>query len=805
MFRLNLKIALRNLWKNKGYTLINIIGLSIGLSVFCVILLFVNHETRYDHFDGTLDRAYRLYYKSGEKKADYFPYLDAELIKANEPNVEAFTRIESPRNDQQVLVEANDQSFYLNNIIKADPNFFEFFSFKLLRGDKKQVFAHTNSIVLTKAISEKIFGSKDPLNQVLKTKDIFNNIAVYTVTGIIDEQSGPSHLAMNACLFQAKKDFEKTEGYQVYNIYLKLKPGANRDAAEKRITGLIAAKFLKNNSDKQQSKKALFTTPGDGSFLESVQEIHLRPRIDLDSNLQMVRMLSLLAVCILLLVCINFTNLLVARSFRRAKEVGIRKVLGAQVPAIMGQFISEVVMQAVMAFLLGMAMMEFMLPAFNQILDMELSLWSNPAFPVILTQILVLLLFTILLTGGYPAWYLSRFQPSKVLKGDISRNKSGNIFRSGLLVLQFAISVLFLSGMLLVKQQVNFIKNQDPGFNGEQVIAIKAQTTPTVYEHYDLLKNKLVAIPGVVGVSKTTFLPGSMLPITLPLNYKGEIIQSKKIAASAGYFDVMKIPMVQGRVYTGELAGDTTDAIVLNEAAVKALNIKDPIGKMVLLDGNKYDKYINRKIIGVVKDVNMQGFETSVPPAFYVPDLMAGGGWQNQILLRLESGNVQQTMEEIKRVWAGTEPGYPMNYVFVDEEFNKSYQKYIRLSNLFNAFTLLSVAITIIGLLALVALITAQRTKEIGIRKVLGASSANILVLLNKSFFKLVLLGNLIALPVIYILMKLWLSSFAYRMDMPVWPYLAAISASLVISAFTVTLQALKAIKTNPVDALKYE
>ena len=803
MFKLNFKIALRTLWKNKGYTLINILGLSIGLSIFCVILLFVNHETSYDRFNATLDRVYRVYYRSGEKKADYLPYNDADLIKANEPGVEAFTRIESPRNDQQVLVVANDQSFYLDKIISADANFFEFFPFSFLKGEAKHVFDNTNSIVLSKAMSEKIFGDKDPVNQVLKTKDIFNNTTVYTVTGVVDNESVPSHLQMNACIYKAKQDFEKSEGYMVYNIYLRLKPGVNKEAVEKKIGELTAAKMLKNANNNNASVSA--KSPEDGSYLESVQEIHLYPKIDIGSNLQMVRILGVLAISILLLVCINFTNLLVARSFKRAKEVGIRKVLGAQVPAIILQFISEVVLQAGIAFLVGMALMEFMLPAFNTMLNLQLTFWTNPAFATILSQILILLLLTVLLTGAYPAWYLAHFQPSKVLKGDISRNKSGNLLRSGLLVLQFAISVLFLSGMLLVKQQVNFIKNQDPGFKAEQVISVKAQTTPTAYENYKAIKSRLEAIPGVNAVSKTVFLPGSQLPISLPLNFQGNIVQTKKIAADIGYFDIMKIPVVKGRVYTGEFSTDTTDAIVLNEAAVKALGIKDPVGKMVMLDKDKYDTYVNRRIIGVVKDVNMQGFETIVQPAFYVKDLLYGGGWQNQILISIKPGTTQQTLESVREVWEKAEPGYPMDHVFVDQEFNKSYEKYIRLSDLFNAFTLLSIIITIIGLLALVALITAQRTKEIGIRKVLGASDANILLLLNKSFFKLVAIGNLIAFPVIFILMQQWLNSFAYRMEMPVWPFLAAIMASLVISAFTVTLQALKAIKTSPVDALKYE
>jgi len=803
MFKLNLKIALRNLWKNKGYTLINILGLSVGLAIFCIVLLFVNHETNYDRFDDTLERVYRVYSRSGEKKSDYMTYLDAELIKANEPGVEDFTRIESLRNDQEVLAEANGQSFYLDKIIIADANFFDFFPFKLSNGDKKTVFSNINSIVLTKTMSKKIFGDKDPINQTLNTKDIFNNVTTYTITGVVDDSKANSHIEMNACVYKAKQDYQKTDRYGVYNIYLKLKPGVSQAGVEKKAKELIAERMAKNAADKSNAN--VFKGNEDGVFLEAIQGIHLRPKIDSSSNLPMVKVLGVLAIAMLLLVCINFTNLLVARSFKRAKEVGVRKVLGAQVPTIIFQFIIEVVLQIVIAFLIGMVLMELILPPFNAMLNLQLTFWRNSSFSHILIQITGLLALTILLTGGYPAWYLSKFQPAKVLKGDINRSKTGTMFRSGLLVLQFAISVLFIAGMLLVKQQVSFIRNQDPGFSAAQVIAVKAQTTPTVYEKFNTLKTKLSAIPGVDAVSKTTFLPGGQLPISLPLKYQENIVQTKKIAADIGYFDLMKIPVVAGRVYTGAMATDTTDAIVLNEAAVKALGITDPIGKMVTLDKDKYDKYVDRKIIGVIKDVNMQGFETAVQPAFYVKDLLYGGGWQNQILIGIKAGQTQKTLDEIKAVWASIEPGYPMKYTFIDEAFDKSFEKYIRLSNLFNAFTLLSILITIIGLFALIALVTAQRTKEIGIRKVLGATNGSILLLLNKSFFTLVIIGNLIALPVVYILAKEWLNTFAYQMEMPFWPYFAAIVASIAIALFTVTMQAFRAIRTNPIHALKYE
>lgn len=816
MFRLNLKIAMRNLWKNKGYTLINILGLSIGLAVFCVILLFVNHETSYDRFDQAMDRVYRLGYHKGEKKSDYFSYMDAGLIKSNEPAVEDFTVIESPRNDQEMLVESNQQAFYLNKIIRADANFFKFFPFVLLEGTKHTVFSNTNSIVLSKALTEKLFSGKEAIGQTLKTKDIFNQTTTYTVTGVLDEQKSASHLDMNACVYTAKSDFQKTEGYGVYNIYFRLKPGADLASVDKTVNRLISGKWAKKAGlaavGKSASSESRLGTSAskekslpEGAFLEKAQDIHLHPKMDVGSNLQVINILGFLAIFILVLVGINFTNLLVARSFKRAKEVGIRKVLGAQVPAIMTQFIVEVMVQIFAAFLIGMVLMEFMLPIFNGMLDLSLTFWTNPSISGILTQIGLVLLGTLLFTGAYPAWYLSRFEPAKVLKGDISRSQGGNRLRNGLLILQFAISVIFLAGMLLVKEQVNFIRKQDPGFNAAQVLAIKAQTTPTAYENYNRLKSRLEAVPGVALVSKTTFLPGAQLPITLGLNHNGNIVQTKKIAASIGYFDVMNIPILQGRAYTGKFSSDTTDAIVLNEAAVKALGITDPIGKTVSFENNKYDKYTTRKIIGVVKDVNMQGFEVGVAPAFYVPDLMMGGGWQNQILLRLKEGEIQKTMAAVKNIWAEIEPGYPMSYVFVDEQFNLSYGKYIRLSELFSAFTFLSVFITIMGLLALVALMSAQRTKEIGIRKVLGASELNIIMMLNKSFVKLVFIGNILALPVVYILMKSWLDSFAYRMEMPVWPYLLAVLTSILLAILTVSMQTFKTARKNPVEALKYE
>lgn len=801
MFKLNLKIALRNLWKNKGYTLINVLGLSIGLAVFCVIMLFVNYELSYDRFDGALDKSYRLGFSSGDKKVDYFPYLDAELIKANEANINSFTRIESPRNDQQVLVEANNQSFYLDKILKTDANFFEFFPFRLLIGDKSRVFSKVNSIVLTKAVSKRVFGDKDPVGQVIKTKDIFKQTTVYTVTGVMNDQSDPSHLDMNACVYKAKQDFEKTEGYQIYNIYFSLKNNADAPGTEKRITKIIEGKWLKNASPAQSRPG----TTGNGAFLESVPSIHLHPKIDVGSNLQMITILGVLAVLILLLVCINFTNLLVARSFKRAREIGIRKVLGAQIPAIISQFIFEVVLQVGLAFLLGLVLMEFIFPLFNNMLDMKLNLWSGHAISTILTYMAFLLVFTTIITGAYPAWYLSRFQPAKVLKGDISRSKFGNVLRSGLLILQFSISVLFLCGMLLVNRQVKFIMDRETGFDAEQVVAVKAQTTPTAYENYAGLKHRLEATPGVALVSKTTFLPGSMLPISLPLRYKGNTVQTKKIAAEIDYFNVMKIPVVAGRVYNGKFVTDTTDGIVLNESAVKALGLKDPIGQTVEFIDNNYDKFTRRKVLGVVRDINMEGFETHVAPAFYVTDLLSGGGWQNNILIRIKPGNIQQTLNEIKEVWKQFEPDYPIDYVFVDEVFSRSYQKYVRLSQLFNAFTFLSILISSIGLLALISLITTQRTKEIAIRKILGASDQNIIVMLNRSVLRLVLIGNVIALPVIYILIKKWLNVFAYRMEMSLWPYLIALVASVIIAVLTVTLQSLKAAMANPVNSLKYD
>jgi putative ABC transport system permease protein len=793
MLKNYLKIAFRNLWRHRVFSFINIMGLTVGMTAFFLIFSYVKFELSYDSFHSKADRIYRIVcdIKTPTEtiNANGPSWAVAPHVKAEFPEIESAVRVDAA----SLLVRKGDIKFQEDNTLFADSSFFDVFDFKLLRGNPKTALRDKFSIVFSETAAKKYFGNENPVGKtVLLTEG--KNIA--TVTGVmqdIPENSqikGDMLVSMMTLTGEFNKGLDEQWGNYGERSFLLLKPGTN-------AIGLAAKfpAFLERRNGDQMNKLQMYPT----LMLEPLRSVYLYSTRDgsKTGNIGNVYTFSIVAVFILLIACFNFVNLTTARSAERAKEVGIRKVVGALKFQLARQFIGESVLLCLISFMLSVILSALLLPLFNQLSGKIIShnIFGHLSYILIL---FITALMIGILAGIYPAVVLSSFQPVTVLKGRFAGSLKGILLRKGLVVTQFAISVALIIATIVVYRQMNYMRSQDLGFNKDQkmIIDTHGDSSKLFFQH------AVSILPGVLSTSMSGSVPGGGNPGAYSQieNTKGDM-QIANLDLYFVDFDYMpqyKMKMISGRTFSKDFMTDTTQSMVVNEAAMKMFGYSSP--QQII--GKKFEQW-GRKgtIIGVVKDFHFRSLQEVIKPL----SIRIEPDGCDLITVNVNSTNLQSTIASIENKWKAIIPNRPFSYYFLDEFFDKQYRSEDRFGRLFLNFSILAIFISCLGLLGLASYSTIQRTKEIGMRKVLGASVAGIVNLLSKDFLVLVVLSFLIAMPAAYYFMNKWLQGFAYRIGLSWWIFILAAVLALLIALSTVSFQAIKAAVANPVKSLRTE
>lgn len=794
MLKNHFKIALRNLWRHRGFSFINITGLAIGITACFFIFTYVAFELSYDKFHTKADNIYRLVTDiktpSETIHTEVTSWAFAPNIKTDFPEVESFVRISGG----SFLVKKGNVKFQEERSMFADSSFFDVFDFKLLKGNPKKALAAQASVVFTESAAKKYFGSADPVGQtVLITGDAIPA----QVTGIMQDMPENSQIkadmliSMSSLTQRFNKGIETQWGNYGAVTYLLLKPGTNAKA--------LAAKFpafINKRNGEESRKQQMFATLS----LEPLKDVYLRSTRggQETGSINNVYIFSIVAIFILLIACINFINLTTARSVERAKEVGIRKVVGAGKGELAGQFVGESVVLCLIAFILTVVLTSLLLPTFNQLAGKTVStgIFVNPS------NILILFITAVvigLLAGIYPASVLTSFKPVLVLKGRFSTGSKGSMLRKTLVVTQFSISIALIIGTIVVYNQMDFMQNRDLGFAKDQMLVMDTNGDPGA----EAFKQSLTTMPGVKDVSLSSSVPGAgnSGAYSEIENRKGDlqIANLDLYFVDFNYLKQYKIKMLAGRAFSRDfMSTDTAQSMILNEEAIKLFGYSSPqqaIGKRFKQWGRE------GKIIGVMKDFHFRSLQEKIKPLSMRVELKA----LNLVSVKLNAANLKTTLAGIEDKWKVTIPNRPFSYYFLDEFFDRQYRAEQRFGKLFLNFAVLAIFISCLGLLGLASYSTYQRTREIGIRKVLGATTGGIVNMLSKDFMVLVGISFLIATPLAWYFMDKWLQNFAYQTGIQWWVFLLSGILAVVVALGTISFQAIKAALMNPVKSLRSE
>ena len=788
------KTAWRNLLKNKTHGIINISGLAVGLAGFLVILLYLNHELSYDTWSDELKRVYKISERTDDDILEQTPAPLAEFLNTNAASVASATRI-SPAGSYEVLLSVGDKKIYQTGSIEVDSSFFKVFPYRMLHGNAATALDKPNAMVISEAVAKKLFGDADPIGQTVNVFNYFDGI----VTAVMQEPEAPSHLEAELVY---RAPYEKSNSFwqnYSYQTYVKTHHEIQVDELERDLDQLYYRQRLKSEnlsfSDfRQKGHQA-------GLFVEAVQDLHNFPKHG-SSNFPTVSVLLLLAVLLLLQGTINFSNLSLAGTVRRAKEVGIRKVLGSDRKQVLWQFMGETSIQCLIALTISLLLVHVILPVFNREFGIDLSLLRSSHLYSLSLQVAGCLLVIIVLSGLYPAVFLSRYNANQVLKGNIPKGTRGAGFRNALIVVQFAVSAFFIIATLVISQQMEYMQNKDKGFSGKQVMRLEASQQIRDAK-FETVSNTLLNIPGVQYVSKATHVPGDAFhdTTTVTFNHAGTGYRMASVKVSTDYFKTLDIDLVEGRMFDDNYSDQHTRNAIVNETAARKLNVDGSLGAPLTFP---YCDSIPVQIVGVVKDFNVSGFENNIQPVVYTIGNDACM-WQSggALLLKLEGNALQQTIAAVEQAWQGIDPDFPIRYSFLDDNFEKLFASYVRLQKVINFFAITAIAIAAMGLFSLTAFLIGQRTKEIGIRKVLGAEVHDLSLLLGKDFIRLILIAVAIAMPLDWWAATKWLEGFAYRMELDIWIFLAAAIALIGIAFLTVGAQTAKAAIANPVESLR--
>lgn len=798
MIKNYLVTALRNIYKNKVVSFINIFGLSVGISSCILIFLYVNNELNYDTHHSKADRIYRvtttLNLSGQSDNLSFSSYMITPTLKENYPEVEKAVRLSPiPR----LTLWYKEKVFQIENTYFADPEYFEVFDYDFLYGNPKTALQEPQTIVITDKLAKMLFGSTD----VAMGKMIRFTRQSYKVTGVFKHKPDISHITPTALISISSMpqgmvyNLERDWIYLAQTNYILFKEGTDAKAVEGKI-----ATFVKETIDPWLKSNNV-----NGSIaykLQALKDIRLNSsefgfEYASVSDKSNIIIFSSIGFLILVIACINYLNLATARSAKRSREVGIRKTAGASRGQLFMQFIGESLLTVLFSLIIALCFVELLLPAFNYLSDKSLSLNFNLAFAgALVVGTLIIGIFS----GLYPAWFLSGFKPVKVLKTGQIPGSGSAIFRKGLVTIQFAIAVFMISCTLIVYGQMQYVKSKDLGFNNQRLLSFRIPAADTAFmEKFDIMKAELLANPKIEKASLTSQVPGDFGGAVLQfINYKGKA-QEKMMnfyEADEDFVDLMEIPVVEGRNFSKDIQADDTAAFLINQAAAKAFGWDDPL-EVEIRNAFGYAG----KVVGVISDYHFRPMQQPIEPMIIVKKTSKSG----VMLLKLGEGDIQSSMNFAQNVWEKYSKKYPTESFFVDENFNSKYEVEEKRLKIFGYFSIVAIIIACLGLFGLISYSIEQRTKEIGIRKVIGASTWQVVLVLIRSYTLLILLAVVIAVPCAYIYMNNWLTGFAYHIEPGILYFLLAIVIAALIALATMLWQALKAAMSNPANSLRYE
>ena len=793
MFKNYFKIALRNIKKHKGYSFINIAGLSVGIACCILILLWIQDELSYDEFHQNAHHIYRITRtesrESGKIKIPMTYANVAPLLKEEYPGVENYVRF---GREYRAFVKYDNNGFLEERFFYADPSVFSVFDFSLSRENAELALTEPYSVVLTQNAALKYFGTENPIGKILKVNDKED----YVITGILNDLPHNSHiqfdfLASFSTLYDKYKEYINAYwAYQCYTYIIVSNP---------TIASNLNQEFdnfiLKHKGEKFQSYMDF--------SLQSLTDIHLHSNLnyELETNgdIRYIYIFSVIAFFIMLIACINFMNLSTARSSLRSREVGLRKTLGAHQSNLICQFLSESTIFTIISLPCAFSLVYLSLPLFNHISDKALQLHVTENI-FILLSIAGIVIFMGLISGSYPAFLLSSFKPAHIFKDELKLGSSSSVMRKLLVVFQFTASLILITGTIIVYRQIHFIKNEKLGFHKDRQLVIHVRDN-TIRKKYLTLKNELLKSTNIISVTASSAVPGTSPGVSVfrPADSPNDSrLTMRNLVVDYDFIETMGIELKEGRNFTQQMATDATSAYLINESAAKKLGWSSAINKELIdLDSGP------GTVIGVVRDFHFQSKHQIIEPL--IINILPDTKYIYYITVRIGNSNISNIRKFIESRWKKISSNQPLDYFFLDHHFDQLYQKEKQMGNLLIGFTLLGMFIACLGLLGLASFTAERRTREIGIRKVLGASVSGIFVLLSREYFKWILTANLIAWPLAYYIMNNWLNNFAYRINMTLWMFILAGSISLITALLSVVFHTFKTARMNPIDTIKYE
>ncbi len=806
MIRNYIKSAFRNIVKNKFYSFLNILGLSIGLTAFIFLYLHINDEMSYDAYHDNASRIHRLesnFTIAGKNEMfAIVPVPMGPALMLEYPEIVAVNRIFGAgntlfRNDEK---ESYEEDFYF-----TDSTFFQVFTHHMIMGDPEKCLVEPLSIVLTKSIAEKYFGYEDPMGMILES----GTGRQYKVTGVMEDVPSNSHLRFDALISgttlaaeAGEEEFNSMEPGRFWNIgvytYVMLNENSDIQSIHDKFPEFYD-KYMKDIGDQINASFDLMTTP--------LANQHFSDHVGSDfpkGNKAFIYIFIAVAVFILLIAAINYMNMATARSTKRAREVGIRKVAGAQKSQLIGQFLGESLLLSYISLILAALFVYLLLPEFNLLSGKSVSpdIFINPGFTILMILVATIIGF---ISGSYPAFYLSSFNPVTVVKGSVAKTGGSGILRKILVVFQFFIATAMIIGAIIVSQQINFLKNKDLGFELDNMMILELQDS-AFRSKAEMFREELLQNPDILGVTNSIGVPGANTWIQVVRMEKdsGWIDESSIITiVDYHYIDVYDIKIKEGRFFDETMGTDDSASVVVNEALVKTYGWEDqPIGKMIDwgfdLEGNPGRQM---KVIGVIEDYHFKSLHNHVQPQMMFPAEFN----KFHLSIRINGDNLRETTDFIEEKWNDFGANRPFDYRFLEETWDEMYTAEKNLGIIFSIATILTIFIALLGLLGLSSFIAEQRTKEIGIRKILGATMTNIVNLLVREFALLIAIAFVLAIPVAWYVLSLWLENFAFHIQIGIWAFILGGLLSLVVGMLSISFHILKVATSNPVDAIKYE
>jgi len=789
-----LLVALRNFKRDKWYSLLNILGLTIGITFSLFLIFYIKDELSYDRHNEKAGRIYRINSNIKEPDKDTMrwaitPFPMAPALANDYPEVEEAVRFVG---NGKVMYKNGDLRIYEDKVFTVDSNLFRVFTHKFIEGDPQTALNDPKSMVLTKSTAKKFFGNKSCVGKTLENA----SGEIYKITAVIEDVPKNSHILFNVLISRSSlpADFANNWGSFGFYTYVLLKPNTSASAFEKKMLPIydkyLASIFAQYNIKMRFGAQLVTSIHLHSNMVNEPEEL---------GSMSYIYIFSAVAFFMLLIACINYMNLTTARSARRAKEIGIRKVTGSSRVQLVSQFLVESTLTAFFALLLALGLIALLLPTFNSLSGKFIS-FDTLLRPGTILILLSVILFVGLIGGSYPAFYLAKFNPVNVLKGSLSKGSSNVVLRRTLVVVQFSISMIMLICTWIVYGQLKYLRNKDLGFNREQVLVATANSNNDIRSKILAFKNEMRTNSQVLSVSTAEAVPGS------GINFNLFTVESKNgyvdkgvdcYAVDEDYFKTLGIKIVKGRGFSG--LSDTLRSVIVNENMVKEFGWgENAIGKKVKFPGDTSGNYV--EVIGVVKDFNQKSLYNPIAPLllFYAPN-------RNSIQLKLNAGHIPATIAAIEKKWKAIFPELPFQYTFLDQDFDSQYAADQKRGKIFTAFSILTILVTCLGLLGLIAFTTQQRQKEISIRKVMGANTGQLVPLITRNFILLVGLSCLIAFPVAWYFMDKWLKIFPYNTGLSVTPFLLSAVTVLFITLLTVIFHTLKAALANPVNSLRTE